>query len=102
MYNASLAEVVGYRRSFEERLRSMQGLEFVVVQDPSEDDTKTEHSGVWVIRKQLRRKGDAGGNDNVTALSLYFVVGENVYMAPSVGSIMQTRLVGLYALIVLI
>lgn len=87
IYNSNLLWMVQTREAFEGRLRSMQGLEFMVVQDPSENDTKQEHSGVWVIRKQDRRK------DGVTPISSYFVVGENVYMAPTVASILSSRLV---------
>ena len=71
---------------------TMQGLEFMVTQDPSEKGTKVENSGVWVIRKQNRKKR-AGSEDEITAITSYFVVGENVYMAPTVGSILNNRLV---------
>ena len=70
----------------------MQGLEFMVTHDPSENDTKHDHSGVWVIRKQNRRKKQ-GAQDEVTGINSYYVVGENVYMAPSVGNILGSRLV---------
>ncbi len=70
----------------------MQGLEFMVAHDPSENDTKPDHSGVWVIRKQNRRKRQ-GAQDEVTGISSYYVVGENVYMAPSIGNILGCRLV---------
>ena len=70
----------------------MQGLEFMVTHDPSENDTKPDHSGVWVVRKQNRRKRQ-GAPDEVTGISSYYVVGENVYMAPSVGNILGSRLV---------
>ena len=64
----------------------------MVTQDPSENGTKVDNSGVWVIRKQNRRKR-AGSEDEITPISSYFVVGENVYMAPTVGSILSSRLV---------
>lgn len=70
----------------------MQGLEFMVTHDPSENDTKHDHSGVWVIRKQNRRKIQ-GAQDEVTGISSYYVVGDNIYMAPSVGNILGSRLV---------
>lgn len=70
----------------------MQGLEFMVTHDPSENGTKVENSGVWVIRKQNRRKRQ-GMQDEVTPISSYYVVNENVYMAPSVGSIIGSRMV---------
>ena len=70
----------------------MQGLEFMVTHDPSEGDTKPVNSGVWVIRKQNRRKR-LGMQDELTGISSYYVVGENIYMAPSVGNIISSRLV---------
>ena len=80
------------REAFEERLRTMQGLEFMVAQDPSDNGTLQEHSGVWVIRKQNRRKRQES-EDEVTPLSAYFVVGENIYMAPTVGNVLGSRMV---------
>ncbi|KAL9100982.1 MAG: hypothetical protein Q9163_003704 [Psora crenata] len=91
MYNQNLFYVLGTRVMFEERLRSMQGLEFMVIHDPSEGDTKPANSGVWTIRKQNRRKR-SGMQDEITAISSYYVVGENIYMAPSVKNIISSRL----------
>ena len=70
----------------------MQGLEFMVTLDPSENDTKHDHNGVWVIRKQIRKKRQAMQNE-IAGITSYFVVGENVYMAPSIGNILSSRLV---------
>ena len=70
----------------------MQGLEFMVTHDPSENGTKVENSGVWVISKQNRKKRQ-GMQDEITPISSYYVVNENVYMAPSVGSIIGSRMV---------
>lgn len=85
----------------------MQGLEFIVAHDPiqytaAEMAQKTdaaaapkEPSNVWVIRKQTRRKRAGLEEDEVTILSTYFVVGDFVYMAPSVSSIIGSRMVRL-------
>ena len=70
----------------------MQGLEFMVTADPSENGTKVIENNVWVISKQNRRKV-AGAEDQVTPISSYFVVGENIYMAPVLGEILGGRLV---------
>ena len=91
-YNPQMHYLILSREAFEARLRSMQGVEFVVAQDPSNKGQLQEHNGVWVIRKQSRRK-IPGSEDEITPISLYFVVGENVYMAPSVGNILGSRLV---------
>lgn len=70
----------------------MQGLEFMVAHDPSDNGTKPDNSGVWVIRKQNRRKRP-GGEDEITPISSYYVVGENIYTAASLGNILGARLV---------
>lgn len=51
-----------------------------------------EPSNIWVIRKQNRRKR-AGMDDEVQVLSTYFVVGDCIYMAPSVASVVGNRIV---------
>lgn len=77
----------------------MQGLEFIVAYDPlqaaAQSDTNFAHepSNVWVIRKQTRRHR-AGMDDEVVVISTYFVVGDCIYMAPSVGSVVGNRIVG--------
>lgn len=80
------------REAFEGRLRTMQGLEFMVAHDPSDNGTKLDNSGVWVIRKQNRRKRP-GMEDEITPISSYYVVGENIYMAPSLSNVIGARLV---------
>ena len=80
------------RQLFEARLRTMQGLEFIVIEDPSEGGTKLEHSGVWVIRKQYRKK-IAGAQDDITPVCCYTVMGENIFIAPTIGDILSGRLV---------
>ena len=70
----------------------MGGLEFIVAHDPSDDGQQHVNSGVWVIRKQNRRKR-SGYEDEVTVLSSYFVVGESIYMSPSVGNVIGSRMV---------
>ena len=64
----------------------------MVTHDPSENGTKVENSGVWVIRKQNRRKRQ-GMQDEVMPISSYYIVGENVYMAPSVENVIGSRIV---------
>jgi hypothetical protein len=76
----------------------MQGLEFVVSYDPLQAAAQTDNrfahepSNVWVIRKQNRRKR-SGMDDEVTVLSTYFIVGDCIYMAPSVASVVGNRIV---------
>lgn len=91
-FNPNMVHTVETREAFEARLRTMQGLEFMVTHDPSENDTKQNHSGVWVIRKQMRRKRH-GQADEITPIKSYFVVGENIYVAPSIENVLNCRLV---------
>lgn len=79
------------RKAFEGRLKTMAGLEYMVAQEPAEMAPGTG-TGVWVIRKQKRTKVP-GRDDDIEVLATYFVVGLNVYMAPSVGDILSGRLV---------
>ncbi len=78
----------------------MQGLEFMVAHDPlqqhqalqQQNPQLHESSNVWVIRKQMRKKRPVG-EDEVQILATYFVVGDSVYMAPSVLSVLGSRMV---------
>ncbi|KAL8649713.1 MAG: hypothetical protein Q9210_004231 [Variospora velana] len=90
-HNPALFYLIQTREAFEGRLRTMQGLEFAVAHDPSDKGTKVENSGVWVIRKQNRRKRP-GQEDEIIPLNSYYVVGENIYMASSLGNILGARL----------
>ena len=92
-YNPNMFYLIQTREAFEARLRTMQGLEFMVTADPSENGTKSIENSVWVISKQNRRKMQ-GAEDVISSISSYFVVGENIYMAPVVGQILSARLVG--------
>ena len=68
------------------------------LQAAAQSETRFAHepSNVWVIRKQIRQKrgGMMADDDEVVVLSTYFVVGDCVYMAPSVGSVVGNRIVG--------
>ncbi|MCJ1472920.1 Mediator of RNA polymerase II transcription subunit 6 [Lambiella insularis] len=90
-YNPAMFHILQTRQAFEDRLKSMAGVEFMVAHDPSSNSLNPVNSGVWVIRKQNRRKRP-GSDDEVTPLSLYYVVGENVYMASSVANILESRM----------
>ena len=77
----------------------MQGLEFIVSFDPLEAAAQSnpnrfdfEPNNIWVIRKQDRRKR-SGMEDEVTVIATYFVVGDTIYMAPSVASVVGSRIV---------
>merc|ERR1712093_815517 len=82
-------EVIQTRAAFEGRLKTMSGLEFVIAEQPAEMAPGTG-TGVWVIRKQTRRKRDRD-EDEITIHSTYFVVGDNIYMAPTVADVLGNR-----------
>lgn len=91
MYNQAMYPVIQTREAFQARLKTMSGLEFMVAQEPAETAPNTG-TGVWVIRKQTRKKR-LPEEDEITVHSSYFVVGENIYMAPTVGDVIGSRLV---------
>lgn len=91
MYNQNMVHIVATREAFEGRLKTMSGLEFVVAQEPAETAPGTG-TGVWVIRKQTRRKRQ-GQEDDITIHSTYFVMGENIYMAPAFLDVVGSRMV---------
>ncbi|KAH8772612.1 MED6 mediator sub complex component-domain-containing protein [Diaporthe sp. PMI_573] len=89
-YNANLFHVLATREAFETRLRSMQGLEYIVAEQPAETGPG-QGTGVWVIRKQTRRKRP-GQEDELTVHKDYFLVGENLYAAPTFADLMSSRM----------
>jgi mediator of RNA polymerase II transcription subunit 6 len=91
IHNPKLSHILGTRASFEERLRSMSGLEYMIAEQPAEMAPGTG-TGVWVIRKQTRRKRP-GQEDEITVHGSYFVVGHNIYQAPSVADVLGSKLV---------
>jgi mediator of RNA polymerase II transcription subunit 6 len=91
MYNQNMYPVIQTREAFQARLKTMSGLEFIVAQEPAETAPNTG-TGVWVIRKQTRRKR-LPEEDEITVHSTYFVIGENIYMAPTVGDVVGSRMV---------
>ena len=98
--------VLQTREAFESRLRTMEGIEFMVANDVLQSTSSLrqqkppgqepgaggngliapEDDSIWVIRKQKRQKSSTG-SDEVTVLATYFVVGENVHMAPTIGNV---------------
>ncbi|EGS17427.1 uncharacterized protein CTHT_0067530 [Thermochaetoides thermophila DSM 1495] len=90
LHNQTMMQFLETRERFERRLREMSGLEFVVAQEPAETAPGTG-TGVWVINKQTRRKRQ-GEEDEISVHGTYFLVGENVYMAPTLADIISMRL----------
>ncbi|KAI9772850.1 MAG: Mediator of RNA polymerase II transcription subunit 6 [Geoglossum simile] len=85
-----MLHILQTREAFEGRLQTMQGLEFMVAFEPSRSVGSQDGSeNVWVVRKQNRRKRP-GLEDEITVLGSYFVVNENIYMAPSVGLVINS------------
>jgi mediator of RNA polymerase II transcription subunit 6 len=89
--NPNMLQFLETRAAFESRLKSMSGLEFVVAQEPAET-TPGAGTGVWVINKQTRRKRQ-GEEDEIVVHSTYFLVGENIYMAPTLADVISSRIV---------
>ncbi len=90
MFNPAMFHLIQTREAFEGRLREMSGLEFIVAQEPAETAPGTG-TGVWVIRKQTRRKRDP--EDEIIVHAAYYIVGENIYMAPTLAQVLSFRMV---------
>ncbi|KAK5002462.1 Mediator of RNA polymerase II transcription subunit 6, partial [Cryomyces antarcticus] len=80
-------EIINSRARLEATLRSMQGLEFMVVGEPQPGVT----DGVWVIRKQVRQKRQ-GFEDELTVRGTYYIIGENIYQAPSIADVVGNKM----------
>ncbi|KAG5988733.1 hypothetical protein E4U52_006274 [Claviceps spartinae] len=91
MNNMSMYHYIQTREAFEGRLRTMSGLEFMVGEEPAETGPGMG-TGVWVIRKQTRRKQQYQEEDEITVHATFFVVGENIYMAPTLADILASRI----------
>lgn len=80
------------RAAFEARLKSMSGLEFMVVKAP-EVTAPGMGTGVWVIAKQTRAMNRETGKIEVTPHAHYYVVGDVIFMAPSLADVLNMRMV---------
>lgn len=98
MNNMSMYHYIQTREAFEGRLRTMSGLEFMVGEEPAETGPGMG-TGVWVIRKQTRRKQQYQEEDEITVHATFFVVGENIYMAPTLADILASRIVRFLSLL---
>lgn len=90
--NQAMWQYIENREAFEGRLKTMSGLEYMVGEEPAETGPGMG-TGVWVIRKQTRRKRYQE-EDEITVHASYFVVGENIYMAPTLADILASRIAG--------
>ncbi|GAB1314918.1 Mediator of RNA polymerase II transcription subunit 6 [Madurella fahalii] len=88
--NPNMTQFLATRELFEGRLKTMSGLEFIVAQEPAETGPGAG-TGVWVINKQTRRKRQ-GEEDEIIVHASYFIVGENIYMAPTLADIISSRI----------
>ncbi|WPH00996.1 mediator of rna polymerase ii transcription subunit 6 [Acrodontium crateriforme] len=94
--NRALFDTTHNRQAFEEQLRQHRGLEFMITGEPQQipGAPAGTKSGVWNIRKQNReKKREDNGKvvDELETLGSYYIVGENVYQAPSVADVIGNR-----------
>ncbi|TKA22678.1 hypothetical protein B0A50_07771 [Salinomyces thailandicus] len=96
---------VNDRAAFEALLRQRPGVEYGVVGDAVQipgapEGVRMAKHGVWVVRKVDRMESEGRGRGGrseeaygrTELLGTYYVVGENVYMAPSIGDVVGNRL----------
>ncbi|KAK8035054.1 Mediator complex- subunit Med6 [Apiospora rasikravindrae] len=89
-FNIAMVQYVESREALEGRLKTMSGLEFMVAEQPAVTGPGYG-TGVWVIRKQTRRK-QSNQDDIVEILATYYVVGDNIIMAPTLADILTFRM----------
>jgi mediator of RNA polymerase II transcription subunit 6 len=98
MHNPAAAHRIQSQQDFDNALKSMRGIEYVIAAGGGE-------TGVWVIRKQLRKAmkevvigGQRQKVEDVTVLADYYVLpGGNVYQAPTVGAVLSNRIVSCFS-----
>ena len=86
------------RKKFEAGLASRIGTEFMIVEGEDiqfDKEGNPVKGGVWVIRKQTRKKRWQQ-EDEVTVHASYFVVGENIYMAPRLSDMLACHIVSFH------
>jgi hypothetical protein len=78
------------RTTFEGLLKTMNGVEYRVVEGPL--TTTPDMNPVWVFRKQNRQRR-AGQEDQITILGTYYCIATNIYQAPSLHDVIRCRMV---------
>lgn len=96
------------RRAFEDDLKRKRGVEYMISGEPADAKplkgvegaeqgwAESGRTGVWNVRKQERgfaRARDGSVQEDLTTLGTYYLVGENMYQAPSVGDVIGNRLI---------
>lgn len=97
--NIAAYDLTRSRRAFEDSLSKQKGSEYMIVNDDQSQIAGSpggglSKNGVWNIRKQYRdgnRTAD-GRFESLETLSTYYIVGENMYQAPSVADVVGNRL----------
>ena len=89
--------IVNNRKLFEDEMRKMKGDEYMIVGEPqlATGAQPGAKNGMWVVRKQHRdrvRAVDGRMEEELTTLGTLYLVGENMYQAPSVGDVVGNRL----------
>ncbi|KAF2491413.1 hypothetical protein BU16DRAFT_584697 [Lophium mytilinum] len=74
------------RKAFEDAVKGVQsgGTQFLIVGEPESED------GTWVMQKQLRTV-QRGLPDTIEVLGTYFIIGIQIFMAPSVGDVLAAK-----------
>ncbi|GAB7340855.1 hypothetical protein MBLNU457_7216t1 [Dothideomycetes sp. NU457] len=91
--NPQLFAQCANRQELERILRERPGLEHMIVGEPqpTTDPSEGPDTGVWVIRKQDRKRQPRG--DELTTVGTHFIVNENIYQAPAVYDVVGNHLI---------
>ncbi|KAI5803171.1 MED6 mediator sub complex component-domain-containing protein [Geopyxis carbonaria] len=84
-HNVQIRMKITSQQEFDNHLKKMKGLEFVVASGSTE-------TGVWIVRKQERKSPTLAN-----VLATYYVAGENIYQAPTIGAVLENRMMTIMA-----
>ncbi len=92
-------KLLGSKQGWHHQLSLRRGVSYIVLYDPIESNTRIdgpngkEQANTWVIRKQ---QTDEPGQKDTKVLGYYFIMNDAIYEAPSVASILSTRMVRIW------
>lgn len=83
------------KRKFEDELLRYAGIQYVVDQDPMENEVMVdgpdgkERSMIWVIKKLDRKRARS---NEIEVLGYYYIIDDTIYQAPNMFKILEYRL----------
>ena len=89
--SATNPDAISTRQGFEAEISKLSGIEFRVIDSHSRYGPDIVNQGRWTIRKQYREKRSQGLTDKVTVLATYYVIGDIICLASSIGDGLRSK-----------